>query len=169
MSAAASMLERPSTLSAYPNLSAAAAMLGVAVSTLSRRDDLQAQARGERDRVLEPSEVMRLAYVFRKRSVNEVAGELIAYAQAHEPALVAEVEADVEQFFIDRANEDDRHDDREAFLAAAKRMLPSKLYNQVERTVEAGGTQAPVSIVGNTPKKPSARRRRSARTAGGAR
>lgn len=68
------------SLRPYPTMSQAARLLGVAASTLSRRADLAVEARGDRDLVLLPAEVLRLARVYRKRSINEVAADLIDLA-----------------------------------------------------------------------------------------
>lgn len=87
------------SLQAYPNIRAAAQMLGVSASTLSRRADRTAERRGERDRVLPPAEVLRLASVFRRRSVNDIAQALLDHARATAPDEVTRVEEDIEGFF----------------------------------------------------------------------
>lgn len=48
-------------------------LLGVSASTLSRRGDLQCERMGERDKRVSAGKVMRLAVVYRKRSLGEVA------------------------------------------------------------------------------------------------
>lgn len=84
--------DRTDVLSGYPTLNAAARMLGISPSTLCRRKDLAAEARGERDRILRAREVMRLATVYRRRSLNEVGAELLVYARKHAPGTVGIIE-----------------------------------------------------------------------------
>src|SRR4051794_6575122 len=94
----AGVAERIDVLTGYPTLSAAATMLGVSASTLSRREDLKAEPRGERDKVLRAAEVMRLAVVYRRRSLNEVAADLLAYARKHAPSSVELIDEEIESF-----------------------------------------------------------------------
>src|SRR5438874_12582321 len=73
--------DRSPSLQAYPNLTAAAEILGVSASTLSRRGDLATEHRGERDIVIAPADVLRLAVIYRKRSLNDVAQALLDHAR----------------------------------------------------------------------------------------
>jgi hypothetical protein len=140
-------LKREESLHAYPTLRAAAGFLGVAPSTLSRRADLRSLSRGERDQVLMPEEVMRLAVVYRKRSLNEVAADLIDHAARSGADEAERTEAAVEAFFEART----QRDSAEEFLAQARRHLPVDLYAEVERTVRAGQGRRPKDIVGGIP------------------
>jgi hypothetical protein len=122
------------SLLAYPTLTEAAHLLGVSASTLSRRDDLVVERMGERDKRIPAGEVMRLAVVYRKRSLGEVAADLIARAWESSPQYAEYVQEEVERFF----------EQREppvlldgAFLAEAKRALPGELYEQVRRVYGA--------------------------------
>lgn len=127
-------LQSPPPLVAYPTLSRAAALLAVSPSTLSRREDLEFEAMGERDKRIPGLEVLRLATVFRKRPLQEVAADLVAYAHSHAPASSAQIEASltahVERLEAQLARE------RE-FLAEARRSLPRALYREVEQTYRA--------------------------------
>ncbi len=87
------------SLEAYPNLSAAASMLGVSRSTLSRRENIAAEHRGERDLVVPAKEVLRLARIYRKRSINDVAQALIDHATEADPDSRGRVEKEVEEDF----------------------------------------------------------------------
>jgi hypothetical protein len=142
-------LERTDSLRFHPNLTATAEMLGVSASTISRRSDLQVELRGERDRVLAPAEVLRLAGVYRRRSLNEVALDLLEHARTLDPSQLSDVEAEIEQFFADRSGEAAR--DHADFLEAAERLLPADLYAEVERTMAAGSGRRPADIVGEAP------------------
>lgn len=86
---------RGSSLAPYPTMSQAAKMLGVAPSTLSRRPDVVTHARGDRDTVLLPAEVLRLGRIYRKRSINEVAADLVDHAAQHGERI----EDEVDEFF----------------------------------------------------------------------
>ncbi len=139
--------EHQESLHAYPTLRAVAGFLGVAPSTLSRRSDLRSLSRGERDQVLMPEEVMRLAVIYRKRSLNEVAADLIDHAARSGADEAERTEAAVEAFFEART----QRDSAEEFLAQARRHLPVDLYAEVERTVRAGEGRRPKDIVGGIP------------------
>lgn len=130
-------------LGAYPTLTQAAQMLGVSGSTLSRRKDLQAERMGERDRRIPAAEVMRLAAIYRKRSLNDVAADLIDYVQQHAPTHTDRVDEQVQRFFAERGAP---VASGETFLAEAKRALPADLYAEVERVCRAGGERSPALV-----------------------
>jgi hypothetical protein len=124
------------SLLAYPTLTEAARLLGVSASTLSRRNDLVVERMGERDKRVPAGEVMRLAVVYRKRSLGEVAADLIARARAHSPQHAEHVQEEIERFFEQK--EPLVFSDG-AFLAEAERALPVDLYEQVRRVYQASG------------------------------
>src|SRR2546423_14929571 len=97
-------IEGEASLQVYPNLSKAAEMLGVSASTLSRRDDLAAEPRGERDRVVPATEVLRLAAIYRRRSLNDTAQSLLEFAEKASKEEATRVEQEVEAFFERRVN-----------------------------------------------------------------
>lgn len=140
--------DRAASLRAYPNISTAARMLGVATSTLSRREDLASEARGERDQVLAPREVMRLAAVYRKHSLNDVAQDLIELARESSAEDVGRVEGEVEAFFERGAVPAER---REEFLATARLLLPAKLYSEVESSLTEADERPPSVVAGHHP------------------
>jgi hypothetical protein len=122
------------SLLAYPTLTEAALLLGVSASTLSRRDDLACERMGERDKRIPAVEVMRLAAVYRKRSLGEVAADLIGRAQERSPEHAEHVREEVERFF-----EQSRPPmlSESEFLTEAERALPAELYEQVRRVYRA--------------------------------
>jgi hypothetical protein len=139
---------RHDALVAFPTVSAAARMLGVDPSTLSRRDDVERESRGQRDQVLRPREVMRLALAYRKRSLNEVAYELVRLAErraGHDPRLVKEVEEEIESFVDDLEHPEP---DVRRLLELAERHLPPAVAEEVRRAVVTGGTEAAPPLVG---------------------
>lgn len=131
-------------LIAYPTLTEAATLLAVSASTLSRREDLAFEAMGARDKRVPAGEVLRLAAVYRKRSINEVAADLLDYARDHAPDRAEDVEEEVERFFEDRPPP---VLEETAFLAAAKEALPPQLYKEVERVYRMSPGTRPASIV----------------------
>jgi hypothetical protein len=135
------------SLEAYPNITAAAEMLGVAPSTISRRADLHAEARGERDRVLAPGEVLRLGEIFRKKSINDVAQALLDHAEQFGQEARACVEREIEAHF-------DEHTvaARIAELRTlARQMLPAELAEQVEASLDQPTGDTPTLVEGYVP------------------
>lgn len=144
------VLEHTESLEAHPNITTAAAMLGVSPATVSRRDDLVRERRGERELALPPAEVMRLAAIYRRRSLNEVAEALVVYARENAPEQVEPVEEEIENFIAARRAPPA---DRQEFLASAKELLPRDVYELVEKTVTDGKGRRPRVITGFTPPK----------------
>jgi hypothetical protein len=135
------------SLEAYPNISAAAEMLGVSPSTISRRADLCAEARGERDRVLAPGEVLRLGEIFRKKSINDVAQALLDHAEQFGQEARARIEREIEAHF-------DEHTvaARIAELRTlARQMLPAELAEQVEASLDQPTGDMPTLVEGYVP------------------
>jgi hypothetical protein len=116
-------------LAAYPTLRQAALILGVTVSSLSRRPDLGAERVG-RERRLAPLKVMGLAAYYRRRSEYEVAGSLLDYALKHAPAVVAEVERELNSY-LEATSDRDVPLDADFFLTTAAKHLPADLYDAV--------------------------------------
>jgi hypothetical protein len=132
------------SLLAYPTLTEAARLLGVSASTLSRRDDLVCERMGERDKRVPAGEVMRLAAVYHKRAVGEVAADLITRTREHSPQHAEHVQEEIERFFERR--EAPMLTDG-AFLAEAERALPPDLYEQVRLVYHASGGIRPPALV----------------------
>lgn len=140
------------SLQAYPNLTAAAEILGVSASTLSRRDDLATERRGERDIVISPAEVLRLAAIYRKRSLNDVAQALLDRARDASPDDRRRIEDELETFFEERAITEP---ETEQFLSLARQLLPSSLVHEIERVLQESGAELP-GIVQGWPPHPKA-------------
>jgi len=132
------------SLLAYPTLTEAARLLGVSASTLSRRNDLVVERMGERDKRIPAGEVMRLAVVYRKRSLGEVAADLIGHARESSPQHAEHVQEEIERFFEQK---EPLVLSDGAFLAEAERALPADLYEQVRRVYQASeGTRPPALV-----------------------
>jgi hypothetical protein len=136
------------SLQAYPNIRAAAQILGVSASTLSRRADRSVERRGERDRVLAPAEVLRLGVIFRKRSLNDVAHDLLEHARAASPDEAQRVENEIEAFFEASVVSSDQ---REQLVTLARRFLPADLCARIETVLEERGADLPEDMQGYTP------------------
>jgi hypothetical protein len=125
-------------LLAYPTLTEVARLLGVSASTLSRRGDLVCERMGKRDKRITATEVMRLAALYRKRSLGEVATGLVHHAHEHAPQHEGHVREEIERFFEQREPAVVSPDQ---FLAEAERALPVELYEQVRRVYRASETE----------------------------
>jgi hypothetical protein len=136
------------SLQAHPNITAASEMLAVSASTLSRRSDLAAERRGERDIVLPPREVLRLAAIYRKRSLNDVAQALIEHAGLAGTEEQRRVEGEIEDFFGPHVDIVDEH---EQLLTLARRLLPADLCEQIEAVTKERGAELPDAIQGYPP------------------
>lgn len=121
-------------------------MLGVSTSTLSRRHDVAWEARGARDKVLRPNEVMRLAVVYRRRSLNEVAVDLLACARQQAPERERSVDDEIERF-VDQLDQPAL--DVKQLLKLADRHLPPRLAAEIRRTIKRGGKRRAVSLIGH--------------------
>jgi hypothetical protein len=140
-------------LVAYPTLTEAAGLLSVSASTLSRRSDLGFERMGERDKRLPAGEVMRLAGVYRKRSLGEVAAGLIAYARKHCAAHAEDVQEQVERYFEQTPVPTFSGAE---FLAEARRALPSELYEEVARVYRVAGSAPPPALISAEGQRPGA-------------
>ncbi len=132
------------SLIAYPTLTEAAGLLGVSASTLSRRSDLTFERMGERDKRVPAGEVMRLAGIYRKRSLGEIAAELIAYARGHCIVHAEDVQEQIEQYF-EQASAPELSGT--SFLVEAKRALPAELYEEVARVYRAADSTLPRALI----------------------
>jgi hypothetical protein len=136
------------SLQAFPNIRKAAEILGVSASTLSRRQDLATERRGERDMALPPAEVLRLGAIYRKRSLNDVAQDLLDVANAAGADEQRRVEEEIEAYF--EANTIAAQ--REELLRLARRLLPVELCEQVEASLAREARDLPDMIQGYPPR-----------------
>lgn len=128
---------------AYPSQSVTARILGISEAQLSRRKFEYVPA-GGRGKHYRPRVVLEAAEIYRRRSLNEVAGDLIAYAVERAPeAYRQEVRQEVEDFFATRGSSSI---DRERFLAEAQRTLPRRLYAQVKRAYDHGSRDFELNV-----------------------
>ena len=146
---------------AYPTLTQAAEMMGVAPSTLSRRKDLQAIRLGERDRRVLPIEVMRLSDRYKKVSINGVAAELIEYAHRNAPEHQVAIESQVDGYLASRP-EPGVSMSANDFMDLARAELPKELAEAIARVL-ASAAESDVRARGAR-RKVSASRRRVAAT-----
>lgn len=142
-----SQQDRAESLRALPNLSDASRMLGVSRSTLSRRTDLRRDTRGDRDIVLDAAEVMRLATIYRERSLNDVAQHLLDHASETEPAEVPRIESEIAAFFERQTIAGER----EELERLAERLLPPGLVDEIQTTLAVPPRPLPNEIEGWRP------------------
>lgn len=136
---------------AYPPLSRAAEMVGVAPSTLSRRPDVQTIPVGDRDRRVPPSEVMRLSDLYKKVSINGVAADLIEYAHQHAPDHESAIQDQVDEYLSERPRSAQSMSVAD-FVTLARAELPKEL---------AQAIAAALSSAKSAPKRQTAARRRA--------
>jgi hypothetical protein len=122
-------------------------MLRVSASTLSRRQDLHREMRGERDVVLPPREVLRLAAVYRNRSINDVAQELLDHANEHDPSALPGIESEIQEYFAERSVTSER----EELLRLSRRLLSQKAQAAVSADLERKPRDFPSVITGWVP------------------
>jgi hypothetical protein len=125
---------------AYPTLRKAAEILGVNVSSLSRRE-LDVIRMGAQTR-LSARTVMEEAAYFNRRDRNEVAAELVELAEDQRPEAVEAIEEEITEYMqemeslvIDKRPKPD-------WLAEAERFLPAGVFERVRDVyaqAEAGG------------------------------
>ena len=142
---------------AYPTMTDAAEMVGVSPPTLSRLSDLVYIRAGGRDHRIPAAEVLRLTRHFQRRSIDEVAFDLVAFCEAHAPevaeAVAAEVDAAVATFYQAASKPS-----IETFLRDARRFLPSGLFSQVAKAVSTD-VDAPKTVTRRGPTKSTVSRR----------
>jgi hypothetical protein len=133
----------------YPSLRKAAEILGVNVSSLSRRElgvvEMGAQKR------LPVRTVMEEAAYFNRRDRNEVAAELVELAEDQCPEVVEAIEEeitehlqDIERSVVDRRPKAD-------WLAEAEQFLPAGLFERVQRVYEQARADGSASLSGPAP------------------
>ena len=115
----------------YPSLRAAAVMIGITPSALSRLADIERVPAGREQRI-PAAEVVRLAGRYRRRSPNRVAAELVERAIAIdrdlEQPIGAEVDDALQRLPVTGAS-------MTSFLDEARRLLPPVLAEQIERAL----------------------------------
>lgn len=99
---------------------------------------------GGRDHRIPAAEVIRLAQ--RRRSIDEVAFDLVAYCQAHAPAVEGAVAAEVDEA-VAAIYQSAPKPSIEAFLRDARRYLPSGLFSQVAKAVFGEEAKQPAKAV----------------------
>ena len=125
----------------YPSLRKAAEILGVNVSSLSRRE-LDVIEMGAQKR-LSARTVMDEAGYFNRRDPNEVAAELVELAEDQCPEVVDAIEEEITEHMqrVERSIIDKRP--RVEWLAEAESFLPAGLFERVRDVydqAEAGGS-----------------------------
>jgi hypothetical protein len=138
---------------AYPSLRQAAELIGVNASTLSRRKDV-ARVRAGQEVRMPAREVIRLAAVYRRRPLSEVAAALVARAQRFPGSAREAVTTEVDQALeLHQAPPTEPTIDMKAFLSAADSLLPAHLAFEVRTALAGRATNAEATggVVGWSP------------------
>jgi len=117
----------------YPSLRKAAEIVGVNVSSLSRRD-LDVIEMGAQKR-LSARTVMDEAAYFNRRDRNEVAADLVELAEDQCPEVVDAIEEEITEYMQEPEADSGRSPDRD-WLAEAEAFLPRALFERVRRVYE---------------------------------
>jgi hypothetical protein len=133
----------------YPSLRKAAEMLGVNVSSLSRRE-LDVVEVGAQKR-LSPRTVMEEAAYFNRRDRNEVAAELVELAEDQCPEAVAAIEDEITEYMQEVERLTIGRPPKAEWLAEAKRFLPSGLFARVREVYEQAESKGRSSLSGPAP------------------
>jgi hypothetical protein len=134
-------------------------MLGVSEARVSR-STFDAIPVGGRSKHYRPRVVLEAAASYRQRSLNEVAGDLVAYAATNAPEHEADVRQEVEDFFATRVTPPI---DKERFLDQARRTLPRRLYTQIKRAYEHGSDDVQINFASDAHETSAPARARTAR------
>lgn len=126
---------------AWPNQRAAAEMLGISESALSRNTDFEFEPVGGQARHYRPRIVLEAGASYKRRSLNAIAAGLLAHASEHGRSEHFEpVKAEIDGFFAHRSTVPI---DRERFLRDASRALPRRLFHEVQRAFDQGVIEEP--------------------------
>lgn len=132
------MAHAPATRSEYvqalPKLSDAARMIGLDASGITRaiqRLEIEPLRWGGRDKHLEIADVLRIAATAQRASLEEVAGNLLTWAQDEHPEHVGAFTAELDAFFAALPAPTPREPDE--FVAELRAALPKRWAAEAER------------------------------------
>jgi hypothetical protein len=132
------MAHAPATRSEYvqalPKLSDAAKLIGLDASGVTRaiqRLDIEPLRWGGRDKHLAITDVLRIAASARRASLEEVAGNLLTWAEQEQPEHVDAFTAELDAFFAALPAPAAREPD--AFVAELRAALPKRWAAEAER------------------------------------
>jgi hypothetical protein len=132
----------------YPSLRKAAEILGVNVSSLSRRE-LDVVEMGAQKR-LAARAVMQEAAYFNRRNSNEVAADLVELAEDQCPEVVDAIEEEITEYMQDREASTGLRPDAD-WLAEAEAFLPRALFERVRRVYEHADAAGAHHLTGPPP------------------
>jgi hypothetical protein len=132
------MAHAPTTRSEYvqalPKLSDAARMIGLDASGITRaiqRIEIEPHRWGGRDKHLEIADVLRIAATVQRASLEEVAGNLLTWAQEEHPEHVEAFTAELDAFLAALPAPTPSQPD--AFVAELRAALPERWAAEAER------------------------------------
>lgn len=144
------MAHAPATRSEYvqalPKLSDAARMIGLDASGITRaiqRVEIEPVRWGGRDKHLAVADVLRIAASAQRASLEEVAGNLLTWAEHEHPEHVDAFTAELDAFFAALPAPAAREPD--AFVAELRAALPKRWATEAERIWREHATSAQAS------------------------
>lgn len=144
------MAHAPATRSEYvqalPKLSDAARMIGLDASGITRaiqRVEIEPVRWGGRDKHLAVADVLRIAASAQRASLEEVAGNLLTWAEHEHPEHVDAFTAELDAFFAALPAPAAREPD--AFVAELRAALPKRWATEAERIWREHSTSAQAS------------------------
>lgn len=125
---------RSEDVQALPKLSDAARMIGLDASGITRaiqRLEIEPLRWGGRDKHLEITDVLRIAATAQRASLEEVAGNLVTWAEEEHPEHVDAFTAELNAFFVSLPAPAPR--EPAAFVAELRAALPKRWAAEAER------------------------------------
>ena len=119
---------------ALPTLSQAAVFIGLDTGGMSRAVralGIQPQRWGRRDKHLPPADILEVARVAQRASLNEVASAVLRWTEARHPEAVADTAAEIDAFFARLAGPSATPS--EQFLAELRAALPEQWARKAEK------------------------------------
>lgn len=117
-----------------PTLSQAAKFIGLdtgGMSRIVRSLDIQPQAWGRRDKHLEAAQVLQVARVAQRASLEEVAGSIIEWTEKNHPEALKQTTAEIDRFFAQLPQPTATPADQ--FLAELHTALPERWARKAEQ------------------------------------
>jgi hypothetical protein len=116
-----------------PTLSQAAGFIGLDTGGMSRAVrslDIEPQRWGRRDKHLGASEILQVARVAQRASLEEVAGAILDWTESNHPEAVAQTTAEIDEFFAQLP--EPAAAPPEDFLAELRAALPERWARKAE-------------------------------------
>jgi hypothetical protein len=127
-------LPRANYIRSLPTLSQAAGFIGLDTGGMTRTVralDIEPQRWGRRDKHLRIAEVLQIARVAQRASLEEVAGNILEWTEQNHPESVERITAEIDEFFAQLPQPTATPADE--FLAELRAALPQRWAEQAEK------------------------------------